>query len=292
MNVTVLGTGTMGTPIAANLLRADYPTTVWDRTPAHAAPLGRVGAGVMTTAASAVADADVLITMLSDANAVVSVVDHQGVLAALPRGAVWAQMGTIGIDAIDRLAALVNEQRPDVLFVDAPVSGSRGPAEQGQLVVLASGPPDAKATLAPVFDTIGRRTIWLGDVGRGTRMKLALNAWLAFLMEGVAETAALCDELAITHDELLDALGAGPLAAPAAVAKLQKVDGGDYEPDFALNWALKDVELALAAVPVHLPALAAIADHWHHAVASGLGRLDVSAARLALKERSGTRCSA
>jgi 3-hydroxyisobutyrate dehydrogenase len=292
MNVTVLGIGTMGTPIATNLLRADYPTTVWDRTPANAAPLGRLGAGVAATATAAVANADVLITMLPDVNTVVSVVDHQGVLTALPRGAVWAQMGTIGLGGIDRLAAMVEEQRPDVMFVDAPVSGSKGPAERGELLVLASGPPDAEPTMAPIFDALGQRTIWLGDAGRGTRLKLVLNTWLAFLIEGVAETAALSDELAITHAELLDALAAGPLAAPAAVAKLNKVDSGDYEPDFALNWALKDVELAMAAVPARLPVLSAIAEHWHTAVADGLGRLDVSAARLALKEPHGRRRSA
>jgi 3-hydroxyisobutyrate dehydrogenase len=292
MNVTVLGMGTMGRPIAANLLRADYPTTVWDRTPAKAAPLVRLGAAVAATATAAVANTDVLITMLPDANAVVSVVDHQGVLTALPRGAVWAQMGTIGLGGIDRLAAMVKEQRPDVMFVDAPVSGSKGPAEHGELLVLASGPPEAEPIMAPIFDALGQRTIWLGDTGRGTRLKLVLNTWLAFLIEGVAETAALSDELAITHAELLDALDAGPLAAPAAVAKLNKVDSGDYEPDFALNWALKDVELAMAAVPARLPVLSAIAEHWHTAVADGLGRLDVSAARLALKEPHGRRRSA
>lgn len=292
MNVTVLGMGTMGRPIAANLLRADYPTTVWDRTPAKAAPLVRLGAAVAATATAAVANTDVLITMLPDANAVVSVVDHQGVLTALPRGAVWAQMGTIGLGGIDRLAAMVEEQRPDVMFVDAPVSGSKGPAEHGELLVLASGPPEAEPIMAPIFDALGQRTIWLGDTGRGTRLKLVLNTWLAFLIEGVAETAALSDELAITHAELLDALDAGPLAAPAAVAKLNKVDSGDYEPDFALNWALKDVELAMAAVPARLPVLSAIAEHWHTAVADGLGRLDVSAARLALKEPHGRRRSA
>jgi 3-hydroxyisobutyrate dehydrogenase len=284
MNVTVLGMGTMGTPIASNLVRSGFPTTVWDRDPARAAPLAQLGARVADTPATAAGDAEVLITMLADAGAVTSVVDHQGVLEALPHGAAWVQMGTIGVTATDRLAALVGARRSDLLFVDAPVSGSKGPAEQGALVVLASGPPAAAERLDPVFAILGQRTIWLGRAGRGMRMKLLLNGWLAFLMEGTAEMAALADEFGISHLEVLDALEGGPLAAPVATAKFEKIGRGDYEHEFALAWALKDVDLALSATQGHLPVLAAIANQWHRAVTAGYGDLDVSAARLALHE--------
>jgi 3-hydroxyisobutyrate dehydrogenase len=133
-----------------------------------------------------------------------------------------------------------------------------------------------------VFGAVGRRTIWVGDAGRGSRLKLVLNSWLAFLMEGLAETAGLADAVGITALELQGALLEGPLAAPAAMAKLAKIDAGDYRPEFTLALALKDVDLALAATDRTLPAMSAISDQWHAAVSRGLGGLDVSAATLAL----------
>jgi 3-hydroxyisobutyrate dehydrogenase len=287
MKVTVLGMGTMGSAIAANLCRAGFTTTVWDRTPARTAPLEALGASVAARPDDAVANAHIVITMLSDANAVLSVLDQQKTLDAFSPDAVWLQMGTIGLRGTDRLIALTAARRPDVAFVDAPVAGSRQPAEKGELLILASGPPRLEDALQPVLDTIGRRTIWLGEAGRGTRLKLVLNSWLAFLMEGLAETMTLADELGIAHDELLDALEAGPLAAPAAIAKLHKIDAHDYEHEFALAWALKDVDLALASAANPSPALAAIAEQWRRAVAEGYGPLDVSAARLALGRRDG-----
>jgi 3-hydroxyisobutyrate dehydrogenase len=282
MQITVLGMGTMGSAIASNLCRQGFTTTVWDRTLQKAKALTALGATAAPRSTDAVAGADAVITMLSDADAVLSVVDHQGTLDAFPTGAAWIQMGTIGLRATDRLAALTAQRRPDVPFVDAPVSGSRGPAQKGELLVFASGPSGIEARLQPVFDAVGHRTIWLGEAGRGTRLKLVLNTWLAFLMEGMAETVTLADDLGIAHDELLGALDGGPMASPAAIAKLHKLDAGDYEHEFALAWASKDVDLALHATLDRLPALAAIAEQWHVAVAEGYGSLDVSAVRLAL----------
>jgi 3-hydroxyisobutyrate dehydrogenase len=285
MKVTVIGTGTMGAGIAANLCREGFATSVWDRTPANTAPLAALGASVASSPAEAVVNADAVISMLPDANAVTSVFDYQGTLAALAPRAAWVQMGTIGVAGTDGMAALVAERRPDVFFVDAPVSGSKGPAQQGQLLILASGPPDARAKLEPLFNAIGRRTMWLGDAGQGMRLKLVLNTWLAFLMEGLAETLALADELGTAHASVVDALDGSPLAAPQAIAKLQKIDARDYDAEFSLAWALKDVDLALESILDRLPALAAIAQQWHGAVADGYGGLDISAARLALGQQ-------
>jgi 3-hydroxyisobutyrate dehydrogenase len=272
----------MGSAMAANLCRAGFTTTVWDRTPANADALAAVGARVAADPADAVAGADAVITMLPDIDAVLSVLEQQHTLDAFAPDAVWIQMGTIGLRGTERLATLVADRRPDVRFVDAPVTGSKVPAERGELTVLASGPPELEARLQPVFGAVGQRTIWMGVAGRGTRLKLVLNTWLAFLMEGLAETVTLADELGITDAELLDAFDGSPLASPAAIAKLHKMDARDYEHEFALGWALKDVDLALAAADDQFPALAAIAEQWHRAVAEGYGDLDVSAARLAL----------
>lgn len=283
LKVTVLGTGTMGSAFATNLRRVGIDTTVWDRTPASTVAAAAAGATVASKPTEAVADTDVVITMLPDADAVSSVLDHQGTLKALAPHATWVQMGTIGLSGTDRMAALVAEQRPDVSFVDAPVSGSKGPAQRGELLILASGPAGARLRLEPVFDALGRRTLWLGEAGQGMRLKLVLNAWLAFVMEGTAETAALADALGVTHAQMEEALDGSPLAAPWAIDKLHKIDSGDYAPEFSLAWATKDVGLALDSTLNRLPALAAIGEQWRRAVGHGFGSLDVSAARPALE---------
>ena len=282
--VAVLGTGTMGAAMARNLLRAELPVDVWNRTPDRAAPLRDLGASAHPDPVRAVTGADVVITMLPDSETVSAVALDQGMLAALPPGAVWAQMGTIGVVATEKLARIVARQRPDVWFVDAPVSGTRGPAEAGQLLVLASGPPNTPATLEPVFGAVGGRTLWLGPAGQGSKLKLVLNTWLAFLVEGIAEAAALADVLGVSHHALSDALAGGPLAANAALAKLAKIDAGDDDAaDFALRWALKDVDLAVgAAGPAKLPAAAAIGRQWRELADAGLADMDISAARRGL----------
>jgi 3-hydroxyisobutyrate dehydrogenase len=172
-----------------------------------------------------------------------------------------------------------------VLFVDAPVSGTRQPAEAGQLLILASGPESARALLAPVFGAIGSRTLWLGEAGAGSRLKLVLNTWLAFLMEGIAESVALADTIGVDHQALRDALQGSPVNAPVALLKLAKISAGDESPDFSLRWATKDVDLALAeAGDQTLPVAAAIAHRWHALVEAGLGQADVSAVRQGLGE--------
>jgi 3-hydroxyisobutyrate dehydrogenase len=194
-------------------------------------------------------------------------------------------MGTIGPDATIELAGRLSSLRPDVMLVDAPVSGSKGPAESGQLLVLASGPTEAQAILEPAFSAIGRKTVWLGEAGEGSRMKLVVNAYMSALIEGVAEALELADRLGVDSSKLAEAIEGGPLDAPIADAKLHKMERGDFAPEFPLEWALKDVDLALAtAGEAGLPMLAALSHQWRAVVAAGHGREDVSAARLGLRE--------
>jgi 3-hydroxyisobutyrate dehydrogenase len=196
-------------------------------------------------------------------------------------------MGTVGVQATDQIADRLGELRPGVLFVDAPVSGSKGPAEAGQLLILASGPPEAAAIVGPAFSAIGRKTVWLGPAGQGSRMKMVVNAYMATLIEGVAEALELADRLDIDTARLEEVIEGGPLDAPIADAKLHKMEQGDYAPEFPLEWALKDVDLALAAAgdDDRLPLLSALSRQWRAAVEAGHGREDVSAARLALRGR-------
>src|SRR5271165_1144655 len=167
VRVAVLGTGIMGSAMARNLVSAGLQTTVWDRSPGATAPLSDAGALVAASPAEAVQDVHVIITMLPTAAVVSSVIFDGGVAEALADGAVWAQMGTIGLAETTEIGGRLARLRPDVLFVDAPVSGSKGPAETGQLLILASGPSAATAATAPVFSAIGRKTVWLGGAGQG-----------------------------------------------------------------------------------------------------------------------------
>ena len=283
--VAVLGTGIMGSAMARNLLRAGLAVTVWDRSPEATAGLAREGARAAGSPAEAVRDADVVITMLPTAAVVESVMFGDRVAEAFTPGAVWAQMGTIGVEATEQTAARLEKVRPGVLFVDAPVSGSKGPAEQGQLLILASGPDAAKEPLSGPFAAIGRNTVWLGAAGQGSRMKLVVNAYMSTLIEGVAEAVELARRLDIDVAALDAAIEGGPLDAPIADAKLHKIATSDYAPEFPLQWALKDVDLALdAGGGTGLPLLAALSGQWHAVVDAGHGREDVSAARLGLSE--------
>jgi len=283
MSVAVLGLGTMGGGMARRLLEKGFALGVWNRTPGAVAALTAAGATAHAHAGQAVASADIVLTMLPTADAVSEVMLRGGVLDAVRPGATWAQMGTIGIEATERLAAEVARRRPDVTFVDAPVSGSREPARTGRLVILASGPDRAQAILDPVFAALGQRTVWLGPAGRGSRMKLVLNTLLAFEIEAVAEVDALASKLGVPYADLVQIVAGGPLASTVEMTKLAKMEGGDHSADFSLEWALKDLDLALNASGVETtPVVMVIAERWRELVQEGYGRLDVSAARLGL----------
>ncbi len=285
--VAVIGAGIMGAAMTRNLVAAGLTTRVWDRSPSATGPLADAGAVVAGSAREAMRDAGVVITMLSTADAVESVIFDGGVADAFADGCVWAQMGTIGVEATRRIADRLAAQRPGVMFVDAPVSGSKGPAEQGQLLILASGPAAATDVVRPVFDVIGRKTVWLGEAGQGSLVKLVVNAYMSILIEGVAETLELADRLGIGHQQLAEVIEGGPLDAPIADAKLHKMDRQDYAAEFPLEWALKDVDLAISAAGGQAPPLlAALSGQWHAAVTAGYGRQDISAARLALASPS------
>src|SRR5215469_11993100 len=155
--VAVLGIGAMGHGMATSALRAGIPTIVWDRRAETTRDLARLGGQVAATAADAARRAAIVVTMVTDADAVISIARDQGMLAALPPGAIWAQMSTIGVAGIDRVAGIAGAERPDVMLLDAPVSGSRDPAEHGELMIFASGPGEARPRVTPLFDALGQR---------------------------------------------------------------------------------------------------------------------------------------
>jgi 3-hydroxyisobutyrate dehydrogenase len=267
----------MGRAMAKAILRAGLATTVWNRRPEAAEPLAAEGARVAADAADAVRHADVVITMVTDADAVLSIADGGGMLAALPPGAIWAQMSTIGVEGIERVQRLAEQRRPDITLLDAPVAGSRSPAEQGKLTVFASGPDSARQRVAPVFDAVGQRTVWVGAVGAGSKVKLVNNLVLAFATQGLAESLGVAAALGLDLAAVLDALHGSSLISPWAAQKLERIGKGEYGAEYALALGLKDVDLALAPAPIdRFSAANSILGQWRRAVDRGLGDEDVT----------------
>ncbi len=284
--VAVLGIGAMGHAMATSALRAGIRTIVWNRNPAPTRDLANLGAEVAETAADAAHRAAIVVTMVTDTDAVISIARDQGMLAALAPGAIWVQMSTIGVAGIERVADLVDVERPDVTLLDAPVSGSSDPAEHGQLTIFASGPEQVRSRVTPLFDAVGQRTIWVGPVGAGSRLKLVNNTWLAFTAEAAASSVALARRLGLDTEKVMEALAGSPLVSAWQAAKLQRIAKDDYSAQFALSLALKDVHLALqAAGDDRLAALACLANEWQQAVEQGLGDRDLTVVTLALQRQ-------
>ena len=284
-----LGVGAMGHGMATSALRAGIPTIVWNREPRATRDLAELGADVAETAADAARRAEIVVTMVTDAGAVISIARDQGMLAALAPGTIWVQMSTIGVEGIERVATIVDAERPDVILLDAPVSGSKVPAEQGQLTIFASGPEGVRSRVDPLFEALGQRTIWVGAVGAGSRLKLVNNTWLAFTSEAVASSIALARRLGLGTETVVGALDGSTLVSPWQVANLQRIAKDDYSTQFGLSLALKDVHLALqAADDGRFAALASLADEWQKAVDDGLGDQDLTVMTRALEQDRGT----
>jgi 3-hydroxyisobutyrate dehydrogenase len=286
--VALLGIGTMGHGMAGSALRAGIPTTVWDINPERSSTLSGLGAQVAETATEAVARAGIVVTMVPDAEAVMAIATDQGMLDALARDAIWAQMSTIGVAGIDRVAELVDSRRPDVTLLDAPVSGSEEPAEHGQLTIFASGPDHARSRMAALFDALGQRTVWVGPLGAGSRMKVTNNTLLAFKAEGLAASVAVAHQLGLDTKTVIDALDDGPLLSAWDKPKLQRIARDDYSAQFTLALALKDVHLALETVdPSRFEAFASLAREWERAVDQGFGGEDLTVVTRVLEDGGG-----
>ncbi|MEO8688208.1 MAG: NAD(P)-dependent oxidoreductase [Solirubrobacteraceae bacterium] len=275
MRVAVLGTGIMGAPMARNIAAAGHEVRAWNRSREKAEPLAEHGVTVAGSVAEAVEGAEVVVTMLADARAVEAVAEEA--LGAMD-GAVLAQMSTIGLAATDRLAQRAREA--GVPFADAPVSGTRQPAEQGKLLVLASAPEDVRERVDPVLDAVGAKTVWLGEAGQGQRLKLVLNTWLLGMTEALAEAIALAEGLGVDPRTFLETIDGAPVGAPYAQLKGPMMIDGEFPPAFPLELAAKDARLALEAAEaagLRLGALAAVAEQMGRATEEGHGEKDMAA---------------
>lgn len=283
--VAVLGTGTIGAPVARNLAVAGFPVRVWNRTPSRArAAVEGTDATVASSPAEAVRGADILITVLTDGPVTGRVLEEAG--DAPQEGAVWVQLGTVGT-GIDELRSLADKL--GLTLVDAPVQGSRQPAEQGKLVVMASAAPEVRSTVEPLFEVIGSRTVWVSDApGAASRLKLALNVWVAALTHGVAESLAVARGLGIAPALVVDVVTGGPMDSGFFQGKSAAALADDFTPSFTVTNSIKDAELVLAAAPktTPVPLTEAALERWRLARDQGHGDRDMIASYLATRERN------
>ncbi|WP_329116802.1 NAD(P)-dependent oxidoreductase [Streptomyces sp. NBC_01465] len=279
-SVAVLGTGIMGAAMARNLCRAPgVDVTAWNRTRAKSEPLAAEGAVIAATPAEAVAGADVILTMLYDGDAALTTMREAA--PALAPGTIWLQSTTAGVELLPVLAELAAAH--GLLFVDAPVLGTRAPAENGQLTVLAAGPEAARTPLEPVLSAVGSRTTWVADdgtTGAATRLKLVCNSWVLTLTQGTAEALALAKGLDVEPQAFLDAVAGGPLDCGYLQAKSKAILTSDYTPSFSVTTAAKDARLIVEAAEgagVRLDVAAAGAERFRRAESQGHGGDDMAA---------------
>jgi 3-hydroxyisobutyrate dehydrogenase len=275
--VALLGTGIMGAAMARNLLEAGMEVRAWNRTPEKAEPLAEDGAKVANTPEEAAEGAEFLITMLSETEAVEDAVGDD-VLPALAEDAVWLQTSTIGPEGASRLEELAATH--GVAHVDAPVLGTKQPAEQGALLVLASGPEEVRERSQKVFDAIGGKTFWLGPAGAGSRLKLVVNNWIVGVIGALAETIAFAEAIGVDPARFLEVIESGPLGLPYAQLKGRMMIEEEFPTSFSLGLARKDAALVLDAAEkegLRMAVTEAVAARFVEAIEAGHGEEDLAA---------------
>jgi 3-hydroxyisobutyrate dehydrogenase len=257
VRVGLLGTGLMGTAMPHRLLDQGVGVIAWNRNPARARPLAQHGAEIAATASEVVGTSAAVITMLPTAEVVLAVVEP--LLDEWPEETIWLQMSSVAAAEAGRLAEIAAAHR--VTVFDAPVSGSTRPAEEGRLTILASGPDRARAQAEPVFDALGSQVQWVGEVGMGSRLKLAANHWMIAMVTALAETMHLCKLMGFDEQQFITLLDGGPLGSSYGVEKLGEMRLHDHPAGFPVRLALKDLKLVREVAMssgVELPVLDAV----------------------------------
>jgi 3-hydroxyisobutyrate dehydrogenase len=276
MQVAVLGTGIMGAGMARSLLRAGHSVRVWNRTGAKAEPLADDGATVAGTAAEAVAGADVVLVMLFDTAAVLEVL---AAASEQTTDAVWLQASTIGPEGMLEVAALAAGR--GLKLVDAPVMGTKAPAEQGTLISLLSGDEAYVQAARPAIDAYSARVVHAGpSLGAASALKLVCNSWISTVNAAVGQAFALAQGLGIDPALFVEAISGGAADNPYLHMKSDMITKGYYPPSFTLDGAVKDVELILAAAraaQVGDDVLAGLATAYRRASEAGHGEEDMGA---------------
>jgi 3-hydroxyisobutyrate dehydrogenase len=239
VRVGLLGVGLMGSAMAHRLLDRGIAVIAWDRDSDHVRTLEARGGEPAKAPSEVVRGADVVITMLPTATVILDVMEP--LLGDWPEGTVWLQMSSVGAAEADQLTQLAEAHA--VTLVDAPVSGSTHPAEEGKLTILASGPDSARTTVQLVFDALASRVLWVGEAGMGSRLKLATNHWMITSVAALAESMHLCQAMGLDQQQFIALLDGGPLGSAYALQKLDEMRRHQYPAGFPVRLALKDLEL-------------------------------------------------
>jgi 3-hydroxyisobutyrate dehydrogenase len=282
MHATVLGTGIMGAAMARSLARDGHDVAVWNRTAARARAAEAERITAYPTVGEAVGEAEVVLTVVYDADSVLGLTAE--IAESLGADAVWAQVSTVGPEGIRRIAdaaAPVSDR-----LLDAPVLGTRQPAEDGNLVVLVSGPAPARERAQAAFDAIGSRTMAVGDeVGPASALKLVCNSWVASVNTGVAQAVGFAEALDLDPQLFLEAIRGGPTDSGYAQLKGSMMVEQRWDvPSFALDSVVKDVGLMVdtardSGYPDEL--LATLLALYDRASERGYGDADMAAIRTA-----------
>ncbi|MFP3960439.1 MAG: NAD(P)-dependent oxidoreductase [Spirochaetaceae bacterium] len=280
MNIAFLGLGLMGSRMAANIQRSvQQDLTVYNRTREKADDLVAAGALYRASPEEAAENADVVITMLASPDVVAQVASgERGFLGTLREGALWIDSSTVNPSFSRTMHAFASSR--GIRFIDAPVAGTTTPAESGELVVLAGGSEEDVRRARPIFDAIARKTVHVGEVGKGASMKMVINFLLGHALSGFAEAANLGLRLGIDRELLLDTVLGGPAAAPFLSGKRENFERRTYPVQFPLELAHKDLHLVAQTAyeaGVAIPTGAAAKEVFAAAKNAGLGKEDVSA---------------
>ncbi|MFK9002987.1 NAD(P)-dependent oxidoreductase [Pseudomonas pergaminensis] len=245
LKIAVLGTGLMGCGMAMNIAKSGHHTTAWNRTKSKTAPLSEFDISIAPDPASAVSEADIVVTMLIDAQAVKEVMNTA--LPALKKSAIWLQCSTVGLEGTLELAAMAKSY--SIPFFDSPVLGSKDAAEDGSLIVLSSGPNELQHTVTPVFEAIGSRVMWMGENPNDAhRLKLVMQSWALSVTAAVGQAFALAQNLGTDPDLFLSAIKGGAQDCPYAHVKGAAIKEGKFPPAFTIDGAVKDAGLVVAAM--------------------------------------------
>lgn len=273
-----IGLGLMGKPMAANLLKAGFPVTVWNRTRARTQDLTQQGAEVAATPREAAAAADVLITMVSDPLALEEVLWAGGALEGLRRGSTYIDSSTVAPTLARRIAAACSDRGAE--FLDAPVTGGTWGAEKGELVFMVGGNAETLKRMEPVLSAMGKRWFHLGPHGAGQTVKLAMNMILALEVDALAEALALVTGAGLPGKRLIEVLQSSMARATVLDVKAPMMLEGNYAPSFPLRLMHKDLGLALDLanqLGVPLPATAAAREIYNGVKGAAKEDLDYAA---------------
>jgi 3-hydroxyisobutyrate dehydrogenase len=245
LNIGWIGLGNIGVPMVKNLIKAGHHVTVYNRNPEKSAALHEsTGVAVSKSPADLVASSDFIITMISDDAAVKAVYEAEDGIFSVPakEGLITIDMSTVSPETTRYLAAVCADK--GITYLDAPVSGSIKPAEEGQLVIMVGGEEAAYEKAKPIFEVLGKSSTYLGESGKGNSAKLAINLFLGIIGQGLSEAVVFAEKNGVSAEELLPLINGGPLGSGFTKMKSENIVSNNYKPAFSLKLLAKDIKLA------------------------------------------------